>query len=129
MTGTASFDIEIGGIRSIDMVQNLGTVASGGFKQEVIMIVQKAIGMNDSPISLLGRLEIRKELFAVEIAPKDGFAFISPGGYMIKSSGILNPQGPGHLQFLLIPFLPLCPIPSNLSIVETCPLASTGVKK
>ena len=39
VTGTVSFDIEIGGIRSIDMVQNLRKIASGGFKQEVIMIV------------------------------------------------------------------------------------------
>jgi hypothetical protein len=39
VTGAVSFDIEIGAIRSIDMVQNLRKIASGGFKQEVIMIV------------------------------------------------------------------------------------------
>ncbi len=41
-------------------------------------------------LGVIGMVEVRKKLFAVEIAPKDGFAFISPGGDMIKSSWIFK---------------------------------------
>jgi hypothetical protein len=51
------------------------------------------------------------------MASEDGLAFISPAGDLIISSGILNPQVPGHFQFFLVFFGLLYPIPDILSNV------------
>jgi hypothetical protein len=54
MARASSFGIEIDGIGTIDMMKDLGEVASGCFKKEVVMVAHEAIGMYQCPVSFTG---------------------------------------------------------------------------
>jgi hypothetical protein len=55
----------------------------------VVVVVHQAKGMDYHPISINGRLQIRKKFLPVTIAFKNILLFVPPSGDMIESAGEL----------------------------------------
>jgi hypothetical protein len=62
----------------------------------MIMVVHKAVDMNDAPIPFVGRLQIGKKLLSISIIPENGLSLVPPRGHMIKSACILNAERTSH---------------------------------
>ena len=54
MTGSFSFQIKINRISAIDVMHDLRQVSGGCLKQNMIMVIHKAVTMNDRFITLAG---------------------------------------------------------------------------
>lgn len=86
-------EIEVGRISSVDMVKDLGKVASGGFYQKVIVIVHQAVNMEDGSVAMVGGFKVGEKPFSVPLVLEDGFPLVSTGGHMVKGIRKINPQG------------------------------------
>jgi hypothetical protein len=71
------------------MSHDLGEIAVRGLDQGVVMVVHQAKDMDYHPISITGRLQIRKKFFPITIAFKNILLFVPPSGDMIESAGKL----------------------------------------
>ena len=50
------------------------------------MVGEKAVGMDDGPIFLMGRLQVLQKFLPISLAFKDLLPFIPPGGNVIKGA-------------------------------------------
>ena len=60
------------------------------------MVVHQAIGMNDGIISFRRGFEIGKKSGSILVALENRLSFISSGGNMIESAGVLDSKRSGH---------------------------------
>jgi hypothetical protein len=89
-------DIEIGRVSPIDVMKNLRQIPSGSPQKKMVMVVHKAVDMNDAPIPLMGRLQIGKKLLSISIIPENSLPLVPSRGHVIKSPSILNAQWTSH---------------------------------
>ena len=71
-------------------------VAVRRFNKEVIVVVHQTVGVADPIVSLVDVLEGVQEVDPVLVALENGLLFITPGGDVINSAGILYVQRAGH---------------------------------
>jgi len=62
MPGPGTLDIEIGRVSPVDMLHDLRQVSGRRLKQKVIMVVHKAVCMNQRVVSLGCGLKVFKKL-------------------------------------------------------------------
>jgi hypothetical protein len=62
----------------------------------MVMVVHKAVDMNDATIPLMGRLQIGKKPLSISIIPENSLALVPTRGHVIKSPSILNAQRTSH---------------------------------
>ena len=96
MSGSIPFDIKIGRIRTVDMPHDLRQITRRCLKQQVIMGIHHAVGVNARIISLGCGLKILKKFLTVTFALEDSFALISTRADMIEGTGEGYPQGASH---------------------------------
>ncbi len=77
MSGSITFEIKIGRIRTVDMPHNLRQITRGRLKQQVIIGIHHAVCMNARIISLRCGLKIFQIFLPVSFAFKDSFALIA----------------------------------------------------
>ena len=88
MTGSLSFDIEIGRVSAIDMLHNLGQISPGRFDQKMVMIVHKAVYVNNRAVAFGSGFKIFEKFLTITPALEYSFALIAPGRNVVESSGV-----------------------------------------
>jgi hypothetical protein len=77
MSGSITFDIKIGRIRTVDMPHNLRQITRGRLKQQVIIGIHHAVCMNARIISLRCGLKIFQIFLPGTFAFENRFALIA----------------------------------------------------
>ena len=71
-------------------------VAVRRFNKEMIVVVHQTVCVADPIVALVDVLERVQEIDTVLVAFVDGLLFITPGGDVVDSAGILYAQRAGH---------------------------------
>jgi len=54
VTRTVPLGVNVIGVCSVDVMEDLREVAPGGLQQEMVMVVHETVGMDDGSISIVG---------------------------------------------------------------------------
>ena len=73
MPSPGTLDIKIGRVTAVDMLHDPRQISQRRFKQKVIMVGHKAVGMNHRVVSLGCCLKVFEKLFSVADALKTAF--------------------------------------------------------
>ncbi len=85
-----SFCVIVVCVSAIYMMENLGKVGSRGLQENVIVIGHQTVDVNNSSISIMGRLEVGEKFFPVRAAFEYRLPFITAGGNVVPSPRELN---------------------------------------
>ncbi len=90
VTGAAMQFVKELSIDAVQLPHSDRKITVGSFNEQMIVIVQEAVGMADPVVALDDVLEGVQKIDSVLIALEDGLLFIPPGGDVIDSAGILD---------------------------------------
>jgi hypothetical protein len=90
MPGSLSLRVEISGISTVNMMEDLGKISPGSLQKQMVMVRQKTIAVDYSPISFMRGLKIAQKSLPIRVVPENRLLLIPPRGYMIPCSQILN---------------------------------------
>ena len=77
-------------IHAIQLPHAERQIAIRRFDQQMIMVVHQAVSVADPIVALVDMLESVEKVYAVLVGLEDRLFFISPGGDMVDSAGVLN---------------------------------------
>lgn len=86
-----SLDVEVRGVRAVDVPHDLGQVGVRGLDEEVIVVAHQAVSVEDGPVTLMHLFEVLQEPLPVPLAPVNAFSLVASGCYMVKRPGKRNP--------------------------------------
>ncbi len=73
-----------------------GKIPIRRFDQEMVMIIHKAVGVTDPMVAFDDMLDGIEEVGPILIVSEDWLLLVSPGGYMVNCTGILDTQRACH---------------------------------
>jgi len=86
-----SLDVEIRGVRAVDVPHDLGQVGVRGLDEEVVVVFHQAVGVKNGPVTFMYLSEVLKEPLPVPLAPVNALSLVASGCYMVKRPGKRNP--------------------------------------
>jgi hypothetical protein len=78
------------GIDAVQLPHTEGEIAVRRLDQEVIVVVHQAVGVADPIVAFVHMLEGVQKIDPVLVALENRLSLVTPGGYVINSTGVLD---------------------------------------
>jgi hypothetical protein len=98
MAGAPVPTVESLAIHAVELSHGAREVGVGSFKQQMVVVRHKAVGMAEDVIARDDRREYEQETLAIDVVSEGGLASVAAGCDMIEPARELDAKRPSHVS-------------------------------